>query len=163
MYISELSWGSRSHVQFMVLLKHKHKDAYIYTVQRYQVPMKHMGICACQGSHEAQGSCAYRKCNAYTGQCFALWKTPDTAKIYQITTEYVCEPYQLLWRLSSLRLTNSHTVNWRILHARILCSFHSVCIYQTCSVCAIQHNALHLARILNLLALSFLLYRIVKA
>ena len=24
-----------------------------------------------------------RKCNTYTGQCFALWKTPDTAKIYQ--------------------------------------------------------------------------------
>ena len=36
-----------------------------------------------------------RKLNAYTGQCFTLWKTPDTVKIYQITTEYVCESYHL--------------------------------------------------------------------
>ena len=51
---------------------------------------------------------------------FALWKTPYTAKIYQITTEYVCVSYQLRWRLSSLRLTHSHTVNWTILHATII-------------------------------------------
>ena len=128
MYISELSWGSRSHVQFMVLLKHKHKDAYIYTVQRYQVPMKHMGICACQGSHEAQGSCAYRKCNAYTGQCFTIWKTPDTVKNLLNNHRYVCESYQLLWRLSSQRLTNSHTANGTILHATIIS--HSDIQYQ---------------------------------